>query len=309
MLLVVAGPSAARREPITVPIDWTAERTRTRTAATVEVDVMPFLGRTDWGGPFCAYRHALQNLGAEYVRMAPWWPNPRVVVTELSPSDCTPTKPATNWNSTLLDQVMKDFYHAVCGPKAQQGACERSVIQQWSTWPSYMFTDGFQLVDLDPRPWVPNMKGSAVYGLEGTRLRDPSCGQIARYFGRAVGWYTRGGFVDECGHNHTSGLFYDWHGLSVFNEDEHGLEPEGGIGYSRCFDAIAKEVQRINPTIKLVGPETVAGDGNNAFLTTFMNASNHRPEVLVDEHTSSAITSLHCEAQAPARRVCAWPRF
>ena len=291
------------RPSIPLHIDWATELTRTRTAATVEVDVMPFLGRTGWGGPFDKYYEALENLGAEFVRMAPWWPNPRVVVTELKPSDCTPTKPATNWNSTLLDQVMADFYHAVCGPKAKQGGCEKSVIQQWSTWPSYMFTDGFNPKDLDPRPWVPNMAGSAdhVYGLEGSKLRDPSCGQVAGYFGRAVGWYTRGGFVDECGHNHTSGLHYNWHGLSVFNEDEHGLSPEGGIGYSRCFDVIAKEVHRINPEILLVGPETVAGDGNTAFLIAFMNASNHRPEVLVDEHTSASITSLHWGCNAHSR--------
>ena len=66
------------------------------------VDVMPFLGRTDYGGPFNAYFEALSNLGSEYVRYAPWFPNPRVVVTELTPSDCTATKPATNWNSTLF---------------------------------------------------------------------------------------------------------------------------------------------------------------------------------------------------------------
>ena len=178
----VGQPAGASNSPIVVHIDWAAELTRTRTAATFEIDVMPFLGRTDWGGPFEGYKTALQNLGAEFVRMAPWWPNPRVVVTELTPSDCTATKPATNWNSTRLDQVMEDFYQAVCGPQAKQGACEKSVIQQWSTWPSYMFTDGFKLKDLDPRPWVPNMTGSvnSVYGLEGSKLQDPSCGQIAR---------------------------------------------------------------------------------------------------------------------------------
>jgi len=37
-----------------------------------KVDVMPFLGRTDYGGPFNAYYEALANLGAEYVRYAPW---------------------------------------------------------------------------------------------------------------------------------------------------------------------------------------------------------------------------------------------
>jgi hypothetical protein len=40
--------------------------------ATVEVDVMPFLGRTSYGGPFDGYYSALSNLGAAYVRFAPW---------------------------------------------------------------------------------------------------------------------------------------------------------------------------------------------------------------------------------------------
>jgi hypothetical protein len=87
---------------------------------------MPFLGRTDYGGPFNAYFEALSNLGSEFVRYAPCtsptryplirtvlrrrpaqpvinpppslllppppgFPNPRVVVTELTPSDCTAT--------------------------------------------------------------------------------------------------------------------------------------------------------------------------------------------------------------------------
>ena len=43
-----------------------------------EVDVMPFLGRTSEGGPFNAYYEALSTLGAEYVRLSPWLPNPRV---------------------------------------------------------------------------------------------------------------------------------------------------------------------------------------------------------------------------------------
>ena len=76
--------------------------------ATVEVDVMPFLGRTSFGGPFDAYSEALSGIGASYVRFSPWYPNPRVVVPELRPSDCTPSKPATNWNSTMLDDVVRE---------------------------------------------------------------------------------------------------------------------------------------------------------------------------------------------------------
>ena len=38
---------------VNVSIDWGREIIRSHTAATVEVDVMPFLGRADFGGPVC----------------------------------------------------------------------------------------------------------------------------------------------------------------------------------------------------------------------------------------------------------------
>ena len=62
------GTTGAQAAPsvVTATVDWATERVVTRTAATVEVDVMPFLGRADWGGPFNAYYEALENLGAEY---------------------------------------------------------------------------------------------------------------------------------------------------------------------------------------------------------------------------------------------------
>ena len=51
---------------------------------------MPFLGRTDYGGPFNAYYEALSNLGSEFVRYAPWFPNP--VSAPRRPR--SPTRPA-----------------------------------------------------------------------------------------------------------------------------------------------------------------------------------------------------------------------
>ena len=57
---------------------------------------MPFLSRADWGGPFDAYYKALANLGAEFVRFAPWHPDPRVFkdgyCRDASPS-CLPAYP------------------------------------------------------------------------------------------------------------------------------------------------------------------------------------------------------------------------
>ena len=51
---------------------------RSHQAATVEVDVMPFLARVDVGGPFDKYYSALQELGSDYVRFAPWFGYPKV---------------------------------------------------------------------------------------------------------------------------------------------------------------------------------------------------------------------------------------
>jgi hypothetical protein len=44
----------------------------TFTAATIEVDVMPFISRSNYGGPFESYYNLLSNLSAEFVRFAPW---------------------------------------------------------------------------------------------------------------------------------------------------------------------------------------------------------------------------------------------
>ena len=41
---------------VEVEVDWAKEKVLSHTAATVEVDVMPFLGRADWGA--CGPTHA-----------------------------------------------------------------------------------------------------------------------------------------------------------------------------------------------------------------------------------------------------------
>jgi hypothetical protein len=197
--------------------DRRLDRCRTHWQATVEVDVMPFLGRTQEGGSFNAYagtpracvlvcgictdtadviatalrargycrrlarsqilRSARQprlgvrplcamcvsSLAKRSAALLPlpcaatsWlnppppplpplsgYPNPRVVVPELTPVDCTKDKPATNWNSTLFDGIMRDFMHAVCGPNAESGECKLSVVQQLSTMPSWMYKGGY----------------------------------------------------------------------------------------------------------------------------------------------------------------------
>jgi len=59
MLASILSPTAAPPPPpppnYAVTFDFSTATRTTNTAATVEVDVMPFLGRTSSGGPFGAY--------------------------------------------------------------------------------------------------------------------------------------------------------------------------------------------------------------------------------------------------------------
>jgi len=195
LLLVVANSC----DGLEINLDWSRPIGQSSTAATVEVDVMPFLARqpaTDpyirdhhYGGSFEAYQMALARLmNASYVRFAPWCPNPRLVVPELTPPRCTATEPATNWNSTYFDQIMKDFMETVCGPDAAKGECQgrMSVIQQLSTMPSWMYHGGMSLEDVPSNPYIPTPGGHKQYE-QGKSLVDTSCETMARHIGLLEG--------------------------------------------------------------------------------------------------------------------------
>ena len=236
-------------------------------------------------------------------------PNPRLTVAELTASDCTASRPATNWNSTLMDQITADFMSAVCGPGAAAGKCDKAVVTQISTMPSYMYVGG----------WCPNASTSClpanpynttlpnnlyVTGGPGQKfnpeLVDGTCDSMARYVARVVGWYTAGGFVDECGHNHSSGLRYPWWGMAFLNEGEHHVgmggsnpsERSQAVRYVSCFDAMEKEVRKVNAEIVLIGPESLGGTSPD--LTFFMNASNHatrRAPAVASWHNGASVNA------------------
>lgn len=163
---------------------------------------------------------------------------------------------------------------AVCGDGAAQGKCGTglSVVQQLSTMPSWMYADA--AVDINTFPLDPwNTTNPFSKYSVGSKLADDTCVQMARYFSRFVGWYTRGGFHDECHHWHASGLTYDWWGLSILNEDEHHVKPDDGSAYTKCYDAVSQEVKKVNSKIVMVGPE-ICCRGTD-YLMYFLNGSNH----------------------------------
>ena len=141
--------------------------------------------------------------------------------------------------------------------------------------PSWLFKGGYctdgSASCLPAFPWN-RTRSTNKYGGQGTELVDPTCGQMAKYIGRVVGWYTAGGFADECGHWHESGLHYKWWGLSILNENQHQINGNT----IRCYDATVAEIKRINPNIVPVGPELVGDDPQqSALIREFLNGSNH----------------------------------
>jgi len=324
-------PALAASSSIHAAVDWTTSLRNVSTAATIEVDVMPHLGRTPEGGSFTGYYTALSNLGAAYVRFAPWVGYPRVVVAELEKADCSGR--GSSWNTTLLDQVVSDFMTAVCGPRAADGECDGglSVVPQLSTMPAWMYEDdGTDHTPLED-PWEYPDKGMDYYVVHRQPLRDPSCREMARYAARYVGWYTMGGMTDECGVRHESALRYKWPLLSVLNEDEYNTAPEGGVQYTVCWDAWREEIAKVNPQIKLVGPEIAGGPhgirearppsslaahsslGSQLDYTLyFLNGSHHadgQPPPFVSLHLalSGAAAAAHTEPARPPRAPVACP--
>ena len=269
-------PPPAPPTVFTLDVNWgAAPITTASTAATVEVDCCePFLTRdpaahTHGGGPFASYLSAMKDLGAEFVRFAPWYPYPKVAVVELEPTDCTATTPASNWNSSLFDPILADFMSAVCGEGAATGHCEHSVAQQLSTMPSWLYVGGEDPKDLPADPWDMRM---SPYGSQGTALKNESCVDMAAYITRLVAHYTMGGHHDTCGHFHASGLHYNWTVVSVLNENEHNT---GAARYTRCWDAIRASVEKVNPSIALEGPETVFDNLASSYSTTFIDPTTH----------------------------------
>ena len=151
-IIATAGANAS------IIVDWSvAPILTTATAATVEVDVMPQLARNLNESGFDGYFEALENMGNAYVRFAPWFGYPRVVVPEFEKTNCSSY--GSTWNSTLLDGVVADFMLAVCGPNAAAGQCHngRSVAPQLSTMPMWLYkSDGINRTKDFPAdtPWA-----------------------------------------------------------------------------------------------------------------------------------------------------------
>ena len=159
----------------------------------------------------------LRDLGASRVRYVPWLPTPRLSVAELDP----PTATTTSWDFTLLDEQFLDVWNAVATGRNDSTHSGDAMIPNFSTPPTWLY---------DAKNWGYNKDCTSAnhctyHGYErGTAPASAHGGLTALgdYYGRLLAWYTRGGFTDELGVEHKSGLFLNITTWEVYNEPDYG---------------------------------------------------------------------------------------
>jgi hypothetical protein len=247
-------------KPNEVTVDWNKTVIVSRSTPTLQVVVNPMLRS---GSPIHdASFEAVKKLGADYVRYVPWLPYPRLAVAELEP----PTKEVTSWDFSLIDPMTRDFLAATEG---------HSTVMNFSTIPAWLFkTDKPVTYPADPI--------QVYWGYtQGTELKDASGKDLGDYFARLVSWYTKGGFTDENGKQHSSGYHYNFPVWEVLNEVEfeHKTTPEQ---YTARYDAIVSAIHEVSPDTKFMGLALADPSADPHYFEYFLNPANHKPGIPLD---------------------------
>ena len=259
LLFFLAVPALGQAQKDSLVVDWGQTQSISKSVATLQVVVNPPLRRgSSIHDPSFA---ALAALGCDYVRYVPWLPYPKLAVAELRP----PADRQTSWDFSLIDPMTLDFLQATKG---------HPVILNFSTIPAWMYKTEKPVA-------IPVNADSVVWGYtQGTAPRDSTCAEIGNYYARLYSWYTKGGFKDELGKEHTSGYHYDIPYWEVLNEVdfEHSNTPET---YTRIYDAVVGSIRKVSPETKFVGMALAYPDRPEWF-EYFLNPANHRPGIPLD---------------------------
>eukprot|EP01060_Flectonema_neradi_P041093 TRINITY_DN9621_c0_g1_i3.p1 TRINITY_DN9621_c0_g1~~TRINITY_DN9621_c0_g1_i3.p1 ORF type:complete len:513 (+),score=91.04 TRINITY_DN9621_c0_g1_i3:49-1539(+) len=201
----------------------------------------------------------MKLLQADYVRHVPWFPYPRLAVAELFEPTNVSGVCKTYWNFTVMDPLITSLFNSTL--------VDHPIVMGFATSPEWMWQSGVPVPPVNQRD-VPYEQGKT--------LRDPTFKEITSYYVRLAKYYTKGGFVDECG-NFIKGYNYpDFQWWEVFNE----IEAEHSLSvayYDTIYDTIVAALREFLPTTKFLG---LAMGSHNQFeyYTYHLNNSNHNPK-------------------------------
>ena len=252
----------AAQTPVALTVNWGMVTRVSKTAVSIQVCVEPPLLRNT--PTHDALFKALYDLNADYARLQPWFPYPKLGIAELKP----PKGGETYWNFTLIDQITKDFMQATKG---------HPVVFDFGDVPAWMFKTKA------PVKYPDNPDQIDWTYAQGTGLRDPSMKKEVDYYARILSWFTKGDFRDEYGKWHASGLHYNPTYWEVRNEpdidSQYNMNPES---YTRLYDAIVGKLKQIDPKLEFMGLALSDPVGRPDWFQYFLNHRNHKPGIPID---------------------------
>ena len=243
-----------------VSVSWTTVLATTPAVATYLDQVNPSMAPTS--DVHDAVFARVAELNSSMVRYLHWDPFPALSYPAPSPPNCSGA--GASWDFSLIDPLVRDFMAASgCGDKP--AGC----VFNFSPLPAWM--------------------------LDGSGPRDHSGAEAGEYYSRIVGWYTKGGFTDECGVQRTSGLNFRWAVWEVLNEVDYGSPmqcpsptlPDCAANYTRVYDGIVRVLRRDHPELAFSALVLAMEPPEEDFWwTTFLNASNHAADYRPPEWVS-----------------------
>jgi hypothetical protein len=246
-------------------VNWNKIIKRSRTRPTFQLVTNPLT--TSYSPIRKKVYQNVADLGTEMSRLALWFPYPHLAVAELKPPNCSASTNKTSWDFQYMDPMIIDFFSALT---------DRTPCLSASTQPQWMWkTD-------KPIPYPDDPNQVAWDYRQGTELVDPTVKQLAEYYARVASWYTKGGFIDECGTYHHSGYDINIHAWEVFNEMDGGEHQISVEDYTKMYDTIVMAVKKVTPNTQFVGLAMEAPIPHFHYFPYFLNHSNHQPGVPLD---------------------------
>ena len=254
-----AAPRPAEKAHITV--NWDKTVIVSKTSATLQAGALTLLPR----GSALSNRvnQELSDLGCNFFRTGPaWYCYPKRAIAEMEP----PKDGKTSWDFSLMDPEMED---------AMKLATGHTIIINFSTIPEWMFKTE------KPVPYPADPDRVDWDYEQGTELRDPSMKEVADYYARLAGWYTKGGFTDEFAKFHKSSHSYKFDYWEVLNEPdlEHKMTPET---YTKIYDAVVAAVRKVQPQMKFVAIALAFPMDELRYFEYFFDPKNHKPGTPID---------------------------
>ena len=204
------------------------------------------------------------ELNASMVRYLHWDPFVALSFPARLAPNCSAGGAGASWNFSLIDPLVEDFMAA-----SGCGESPTGCVFNFSPLPAWM--------------------------LDGGGPRDHSGAEAGEYFSRIVSWYTKGGFVDECGLQRSSGFRFRFATWEVLNEVDYSSPmqcpsptlPACAANYTRVYDGIVRVLRRDHPELAFSALVLAMEPPEEDFwFTTFLNASNHAADYQPPEWVS-----------------------